>query len=158
MEIIDETDDHGARHYRRTDDGDARTDQAQTAKPKGSPKHRKLLYATLGALGGAGLGALRIVKLCPTGSDSPSACIAPPLAFVDGGACAGYKLGQKASQPTGPSAAPRTVGWRSESRVSAHLVRLVRSDRERPTAWIAICARPGEEMRIARRPATTATA
>jgi hypothetical protein len=81
--------------------------QAQTSKPKGSPKHRKLLYATLGALGGTGLGALWIVKLCPTGSDSPSACIAPPLAFVVGGAWAGYKLGQKASQPTPLSARPR---------------------------------------------------
>ena len=68
--------------------------EAQTSTPK---KSRKALYATLGALGGAGLGALWIVKLCPTGSDSPSACIAPPVAFVVGGAWAGYRLGQRAS-------------------------------------------------------------
>lgn len=81
--------------------------QAQSSNPTGSPKHKKLLYATLGALAGAGLGALWIVQLCPTGSDSPSACIAPPLAFIGGGAWAGYKLGRKTSQPPPPSAQPR---------------------------------------------------
>lgn len=65
----------------------------QTSAP--SSKGRQALFATLGAVAGAGLGALWITQLCPTGSDSPSLCIGPPIAFVVGGAWGGFKLGER---------------------------------------------------------------
>jgi hypothetical protein len=83
---------------------------AQSASPKTNSKGRKALYATLGAVAGAGLGALWILKLCPNGSDRPTVCIGPPIGFIAGGAWAGYKLANKTSpMPSSTGPAPATI-------------------------------------------------
>lgn len=76
--------------------------RAQTAAPQGQKKPHRALRATLGAVAGAGLGALWVVKLCPTGSDSPSLCYGPPIAFVIGGAVAGARLDRTPAFRSGP--------------------------------------------------------